>query len=73
MVELAPRAVVKEEVFVSATRNDVLIDDEPLKIEVLDREEVEEKDHHDAGRYRMSADNWGTPSAITADVCTPTF
>jgi len=43
MVELAPRAVVKEEVFVSATRNDVLIDDEPLKIEVLDREEVEEK------------------------------
>jgi outer membrane receptor for ferrienterochelin and colicins len=43
MVELAPRAVVKEEVLVSATRNDVLIDDEPLKIEVLDREEVEEK------------------------------
>jgi outer membrane receptor for ferrienterochelin and colicins len=42
-VELEPRAVVKEEVFVSATRNDVLIEDEPLKIEVLDREEVEEK------------------------------
>jgi len=73
MVELAPRAVVKEEVFVSATRNDVLIDDEPLKIEVLDREEVEEKDHHDPGRYRMSADNWGTPRLRLQLTCTPTF
>jgi iron complex outermembrane receptor protein len=42
-VELESRAVVKEEVYVSATRNDVLIEDEPLKVEVLDHEEVEEK------------------------------
>ncbi len=42
-IEMEPHAVVKEEIFVSATRNDVLIEDEPLKVEVLDREEVEEK------------------------------
>ena len=35
-VELEAQAVVKEEIFVSATRNDVLIQDEPLKVEVLD-------------------------------------
>ena len=43
VVELEAQAVVKEEIVVSATRNDVLIEDEPLKVEVLDHEEVEEK------------------------------
>jgi iron complex outermembrane receptor protein len=42
-VELEPRSVANEEITVNATRNGVLIDDEPLKVEVLDHEEVEEK------------------------------
>jgi iron complex outermembrane receptor protein len=43
IVELEPHAVDREEIVVSATRNDVLIEDEPLKVEVLDHEEVKEK------------------------------
>ena len=52
-VELEPHAVVKEEVFVSATRTDVLIEDEPLKVEVLDHEEVEEKTTMSPGDIAM--------------------
>ena len=52
-LELEARAVLKEEVFVSATRSDVLIEDEPLKIEVLDREEVEEKTTMTPGNIAM--------------------
>ncbi len=43
IVTVEAEAVVKEEVFVTATRNDVLIEDEPLKVEVLDHDELEEK------------------------------
>jgi iron complex outermembrane receptor protein len=42
-VELESQAVVNEEISVMATRSDVLIEDEPLKVEVLDKDEVEEK------------------------------
>jgi outer membrane receptor for ferrienterochelin and colicins len=42
-IELEAEAVVKEEISVMATRSDVLIEDEPLKVEVLDKDEVEEK------------------------------
>src|SRR5215510_8712562 len=43
VVELEAEAVVKETIVVTATRNDVLIEDEALRVEVLDRDEVDEK------------------------------
>jgi len=42
-VELEPRKTVEEEIKVYATRNDVRIQDSPLHVEVLQRDEVEEK------------------------------
>ena len=42
-VELEPRKTVEEEIKVYATRNDVRIQDSPLHVEVLEREEIEEK------------------------------
>src|SRR5438270_7427914 len=42
-VELEPRKTVEEEIKVYATRNDVRIQDSPLHVDVLQREEVEEK------------------------------
>ena len=42
-VELEPEAAHEEEVTVFATRNDVRIQDSPLHVEVLQREEIEEK------------------------------
>jgi iron complex outermembrane receptor protein len=42
-VELAAVAVLEEEITVTATRTDKRIEDEPLRVEVLEREEIEEK------------------------------
>jgi iron complex outermembrane receptor protein len=42
-VELEPRKTVEEEIKVYATRNDVRVQDSPLHVEVLQRDEVEEK------------------------------
>src|ERR1051325_8837344 len=42
-VELEPRKTVEEEIKVYATRHDVRIQDSPLHVEVLQRDEVEEK------------------------------
>jgi outer membrane receptor for ferrienterochelin and colicins len=42
-IELEPEIVLKEEITVTATRSETRIEDEPLRVEVLDREEVEEK------------------------------
>jgi outer membrane receptor for ferrienterochelin and colicins len=42
-VDLEQVSVVEQEISVMATRSDVLIGDEPLKVEVLDKDEVEEK------------------------------
>ncbi len=42
-VEMQPQEEVKEEIKVYATRNDVRIQDSPLHVEVLQREEIEEK------------------------------
>ena len=42
-VELEPRKAVEEEIKVYATRNDVRVQDSPLHVEVLQRDEVEEK------------------------------
>ena len=42
-VELQPNKAVEEQIKVYATRNDVRIQDSPLHVEVLQRDEVEEK------------------------------
>ena len=42
-MELRPEETVEEEITVYATRNDVRIQDSPLRVEVLNREEIEEK------------------------------
>jgi iron complex outermembrane receptor protein len=42
-VELEPQKTVEEEIKVYATRNDVRVQDSPLHVEVLQRDEVEEK------------------------------
>ncbi len=42
-VELQPQKQVEEEIKVYATRNDVRMEDSPLHVEVLQREEIEEK------------------------------
>jgi iron complex outermembrane receptor protein len=43
VVDLEEAAVEAEEIFVTSTRTDRRIEDEPLRIEVVSREEVEEK------------------------------
>lgn len=43
IVDLEPQSVVNQEISVMATRSSALIEDEPLKVEVLDKEEVDEK------------------------------
>ena len=42
-VELTPQETVKEEITVSATRTDARLQDLPMRVEVLDHEEIEEK------------------------------
>ena len=43
VIELQPEPTLEEEVTVSATRTDKRIDDIPMRVEVLGREEIEEK------------------------------
>ena len=42
-VELSPVPRIEEEIFVSATRSERRLEDQPLRVEVVDREEIEEK------------------------------
>jgi len=42
-IELVAQAAIEEHVTVSATRTERGIDDEPIRVEVLDRDEIEEK------------------------------
>ncbi len=42
-VELRPEVVLREEITVTATRTERRIEDEPLRVEVVDAEEIEEK------------------------------
>jgi iron complex outermembrane receptor protein len=42
-IELEPQAAIEETVTVSATRTDTRLEDQPMRVEVLNREEVEEK------------------------------
>ena len=43
VVDLVRQATVEEEITVSATRTDTRLEDQPMRVEVLDREEIEEK------------------------------
>ena len=43
VVDIEAVAVLKEEITVTATRTETRIEDEPLRVEVLNQEEVEEK------------------------------
>jgi outer membrane receptor for ferrienterochelin and colicins len=43
MLDLEPQAALEEHVTVSATRTGGRLEDQPMRVEVLDREEVEEK------------------------------
>jgi outer membrane receptor for ferrienterochelin and colicins len=42
-IDLEPLPEIKEEIQVSATRSDTRLKDQPLRVEVIDREEIEEK------------------------------
>src|SRR5262245_22545128 len=42
-IELKAESVLTEEIIVTATRSDVRIEDEPLRVEVVDRDEIDEK------------------------------
>ena len=42
-VELSPRVEIHEEVIVTAARTDSRLEDQPVRIEVVDREDIEEK------------------------------
>ena len=42
-VALEPLPELEEEVFVTATRTNTRLQDQPLRVEVIDREEIEEK------------------------------
>jgi outer membrane receptor for ferrienterochelin and colicins len=42
-VDLAPLVAIEEEVTVTATRSDRRIQDEPVRVEVVDRDDIEEK------------------------------
>jgi iron complex outermembrane receptor protein len=42
-VELEAQAALEEQVLVTATRTDTRLQDQPLRVEILDREEIEEK------------------------------
>ena len=51
-VDLEPEVVLKQEITVTATRTEQRIEDEPLHVEVLDQDEVEEKALMTPGGYR---------------------
>lgn len=42
-VDLEPLFAIEEEVFVNATRTNTRLQDQPVRVEVIDREEIEEK------------------------------
>jgi outer membrane receptor for ferrienterochelin and colicins len=42
-VDLEPQTAIEEQVTVSATRTDTRLEDQPMRVEVLGREEIEEK------------------------------
>ena len=49
----------EDETTISATRTATRLEDQPMRVEVLEREEIEEKISHDAGRHRDDAQRDG--------------
>jgi iron complex outermembrane receptor protein len=58
-IELQPMEPVKEEITVSATRTDRRIQDSPTRVEVLDRDEIEEKMLMTPGNIAMLLNEMG--------------
>ena len=52
-------AIEEHVTVIASTRTDRRIDDQPMRVEVLEREEIEEKDAHDARRHRHDAERDG--------------
>jgi len=59
VVELARQSAVEEQVTVSATRTDKRLEDEPMRVEVLAREEIEEKMMMTPGDIVMTLNEMG--------------
>src|SRR5204862_300641 len=63
-VELEKPPTVEETVTVSATRTDGRVADQPMRVEVLDREEIEEKQLMTPGDIVMMLNEMGGPRGI---------
>jgi len=59
VVELEPQSAIEEQVTVSATRTDRRLEDEPMRVEVLAREEIEEKMMMTPGDIVMTLNEMG--------------
>ena len=58
-VALEPQAAIEEHVTVSATRTDKRLEDQPMRVEVLDAEEIEEKQLMTPGDIVMMLNEMG--------------
>jgi iron complex outermembrane receptor protein len=58
-IELQPELRIEEQVTVAATRTDARLDDLPMRVEVLDREEIEEKQLMTPGDIVMMLNEMG--------------
>jgi iron complex outermembrane receptor protein len=58
-VELEAQSVIKEEIVVTATRANTRIEDEPIRVEVVDQEEVDEKAIMTPGNVAMLLNETG--------------
>ncbi len=66
-VEMAPLVRIEEEIIVSATRSESRLEDQPVRVEVVDREEIEEKALMTPGSIAMLlAETAGLRVQITA-------
>src|SRR5262245_23477975 len=61
-ITLERQSAIEEHVTVSATRTDKGIEDQPMRAEVLDAEEIEEKQLMTPGRHRDDAERNGRPT-----------
>ena len=81
LIELQRRPTVEEHITVSATRTDKRLEDQPMRVEVLAREEIEEKmlmrhfatpfAYNDA-IWKKYGKNFSMPTAICGDVTSST-
>ena len=69
-VELEPQSVLEEEIVVTATRANTRIEDEPIRVEVVDQEEVDEKAIMTPGNIAMLLNETG---GLRVQVTSPTL